>query len=121
MSGGATNGHSPYRMNYQTAHSPAKMLSMDSSTEMGDDPFALPGNSSYSSNKLNMSFSSMNTTRTSQQISDDEVFANATQDVGERLSHSAARHKMAIRPKKNVGRRGRLSEGVSSETYAIYH
>lgn len=105
-------GLSPFRHNTQANHSPLNMLSMDSS-EMDDDSFTsnTPGfltSSSYlSSSKLNMSFSS---TRTS----DDELLAPSSNMSG-RLSHSAARHKMAVRPKKNApSRRGRISDTVST-------
>lgn len=105
-------GLSPLRHNTQANHSPLNMLSMDSS-EMDDDSFTsnTPGfltNSSYlSSSKLNMSFSST-------RISDDELLAPSSNMSG-RLSHSAARHKMAVRPKKNApSRRGRIGDTVSA-------
>lgn len=100
------------------------LLSMDSS-DMDDDSFAshqMGGagftknvNSSYSSSKLNsMSFSSLNASS----MSEDEPAASfsVSLDVGERLSHSAAKHKMAIRPTKKSGpsrRSGRISDAVS--------
>lgn len=108
-------GLSPFRHHTQANHSPLNMLSMDSS-ELDDDSFTstTPGfltSSGYlSSSKLNMSFSS---TRTS----DDELLAPSS-DMSGRLSHSAARHKMAIRPKKNApSRRGRISDAVSRKEW----
>lgn len=119
------HSQSPYRMNFQSIQSPSKLLTLDNGGgDMDDDAFASAIgnisygsniNTSYSSSKLNMSFTSMHTTKTSVASDGEETFGNGL-DVGERLSHSAARHKMAIRPKKNVGRRGRVSEGVSSKS-----
>lgn len=124
------SGLSPYRLNLlSNQHSPINLMSIDSS-EMDDDSFAshqmgagfaANGSSSYASSKLNsMSFSSLNTSR----ASEDEPAASfsATLDVGERLSHSAAKHKMAIRPTKKSGpsrRSGRISDAVS-HLFCIY-
>lgn len=106
---------SPYRYNVPTSnqHSPLNLLSVDSS-ELDDDSFTSTTTAGFpitssgymSSSKLNMSFSS---TRTS----DDELLTPSSDNTTERLSHSAARHKMAIRPKKNApSRRARISDAV---------
>lgn len=72
------------------------MASSEMDDETGESSANAGPNSVYSSNsKLG---SSLETSRNS---SNDEVDLDASvTSVGSRLSHSAARHKMAIRPKK---------------------
>lgn len=94
------------------------LLSMVSSEmdEVGDGSPVAHNNSIYSSSsKLT---SSLETSRNS---SNDEVdLDSSVTSIGSRLSHSAARHKMAVRPKKKGPTRHRKPIDVSYFLFSIF-
>lgn len=91
------------------------LLSMVSS-DMDDDSLATtaaaPNSSGYSF--ASSKFSSQNTSQNSDEVDLDASISS----TGSRLSHSAARHKMAIRPKKKGPTRHRQPKEVS---YICFH